>query len=71
MSLLRRSPSAAAYVPDAEQFLTTNDRTRSSITSTIMPCLGWLSSPAACAATSGTAPFDVAELLRAKATVYL
>jgi type IV secretion system protein VirD4 len=71
MSLLRRSPSAAAYVPDAEQFLTTNDRTRSSITSTIMPCLGWLSSPAACAATTGTAPFDVAELLRSKATVYL
>jgi hypothetical protein len=72
MSLLRRSPSAAAYVPDAEQFLTTNDRTRSSITSTIMPCLGWLSNPAACAAAStGTAPFDVAELLRSKATVYL
>jgi hypothetical protein len=71
MSLLRRSPSAAAYVPDAEQFLTTNDRTRSSITSTIMPCLGWLSSPAACAATTGTAPFDVAELLRSQATVYL
>jgi type IV secretion system protein VirD4 len=71
MSLLRRSPSAAAYVPDAEQFLTTNDRTRSSITSTIMPCLGWLSNPAACAATTGTAPFDVAQLLRAKATVYL
>jgi hypothetical protein len=36
-----------------------------------MPCLGWLSNPAACAATTGTAPFDVAELLRAKATVYL
>jgi hypothetical protein len=71
MSLLRRSPSAAAYVPDAEQFLTTNDRTRSSITSTIMPCLGWLSNPAAYAATTGAAPFDVAELLRSKATVYL
>jgi hypothetical protein len=71
MSLLRRSPSAAAYVPDAEQFLTTNDRTRSSITSTIMPCLGWLSNPVACAATTGTVPFDVAELLRSKATVYL
>ena len=36
-----------------------------------MPCLGWLSNPAACAATTGTAPFDVAQLLRARATVYL
>src|SRR5947209_1854908 len=58
-SLLRRSPSAAAYVPDAEQFLRTNDRTRSSITSTIMPVLGWLASPTACAAVAGGAGFDV------------
>ncbi|MGH3777971.1 MAG: type IV secretory system conjugative DNA transfer family protein [Pseudonocardiaceae bacterium] len=71
MRLLRRSPSAAAYVPDAEQFLTTNDRTRSSITSTIAPCLGWLANPDARAATTGTTPLDVAELLRSRATVYL
>ena len=32
------------------QFLTTNDRTRTSITSTIMPALGWLTIPAAAAA---------------------
>ncbi|MFN2497170.1 MAG: type IV secretory system conjugative DNA transfer family protein, partial [Pseudonocardiaceae bacterium] len=39
-SLLRRSPEPA-YVEDAAQFLTTNERTRTSITSTIMPALGW------------------------------
>ncbi|PZS39954.1 MAG: type IV secretion system protein VirD4 [Pseudonocardiales bacterium] len=71
MRLLRRSPSAAAYVPDAEQFLTTNDRTRSSITSTIAPCLGWLANPDARAAATGATPLDVVGLLRTGATVYL
>lgn len=71
LRLLRRSPSAASYVLDAEQFLTTNDKTRSSITSTIMPCLGWLASPAACAATTGAAPLDVARWLASRGTVYL
>jgi type IV secretion system protein VirD4 len=71
LRLLRRSPSAASYVPDAEQFLTTNDKTRSSITSTIMPCLGWLASPTACAATTGTAPLDVAGWLGSRGAVYL
>ncbi|MGH3628596.1 MAG: type IV secretory system conjugative DNA transfer family protein [Sciscionella sp.] len=69
-SLLRRSPEPA-YVEDTGQFLATNDRTRTSITSTIMPALGWLTSPAASAAASGATPFDVAELLRSRATVYL
>jgi type IV secretion system protein VirD4 len=32
---------------DVAQFIETNDRTRSSITSTIMPALGWLTSPTA------------------------
>ncbi|MGH4000650.1 MAG: type IV secretory system conjugative DNA transfer family protein, partial [Pseudonocardiaceae bacterium] len=64
MRLLRRSPSAAAYVPDAEQFLTTNDRTRSSITSTIAPCLGWLANPDARAAATGVTPLDVPQVLR-------
>jgi type IV secretion system protein VirD4 len=35
---------------DALQFVTTNDRTRSSITSTIMPALGWLNDPHAATA---------------------
>ncbi len=46
------------------QFVTTNDRTRTSITSTIMPALGWLTHPAAAAAAEpGATGFDVAELL--------
>ena len=68
--LLRRSPEPA-YAEDAAQFMTTNERTRTSITSTIMPALGWLTSPAASAAATGANPFDVAELLRSRATVYL
>ncbi|WP_308258959.1 type IV secretory system conjugative DNA transfer family protein [Pseudonocardia sp. H11422] len=69
-SLLRKSP-APEYVQDATQFVTTNDRTRTSITSTIMPALGWLTSPAASSAASGAHPFDVADLLDTCATVYL
>jgi hypothetical protein len=69
-SLLRKSPEES-YVTDATQFVTTNDRTRTSITSTIMPALGWLTSPAASAAASGAQPFDVGELIESRATVYL
>lgn len=71
LSLLRRSSSAGSYVPDAEQFLTTNDKTRSSITSTIMPALGWLANPTACAAATRAAPFDVVDWLRSRGTIYL
>ncbi len=73
-SLLRKSPEKALQ-EDARQFLTTNDRTQSSITSTIMPALGWLMHDAAAAAATGPrtggAGFDVAELLATRATVYL
>ena len=51
--LLRRS-SEPAFEPDARQFLTTNDRTRSSICATIMPALGWLTDPVAAAAAGQT-----------------
>ncbi|MBN9113654.1 MAG: type IV secretory system conjugative DNA transfer family protein [Pseudonocardia sp.] len=75
--LLRRSPEPA-FELDLGQFLSTNDRTRSSITSTIMPTLGWLTSPAACAAAGlsddpdrAGCPLDVAELLARNGTVYL
>jgi type IV secretory pathway TraG/TraD family ATPase VirD4 len=75
--LLRRSPEPA-FELDLGQFLATNDRTRSSITSTIMPALGWLTSPAACVAAGVVdepgrvgRPLDVAELLAANGTVYL
>jgi hypothetical protein len=68
--LLRRSPEAGMEA-DAEQFFATNDRTRSSISATIMPALRWLSDATAAAAASGDAGFDVAELLEQRQTVYL
>jgi hypothetical protein len=67
--LLRRAADPA-FEQDAMQFVATNDRTRTSITSTIMPALGWLTSPAAAAA-ARRGSFDVAELLDARATVFL
>ena len=70
-SLLRRSPEKA-FETDVAQFVSTNSRTRTSITSTVMPALGWLAHPAAAAAAQpGPAGFDVAELLATRATVYL
>jgi type IV secretion system protein VirD4 len=70
--LLRRSP-APAYEQDIAQFLHTNDKTQTSITASLMPALQWLNSPAACAAAHAGdgAAFDVAQLLREHATVYL
>lgn len=71
LALLRES-SQPSFAKDAEQFQTTNDKTQSSITSTVMPALGWLSSPAAVAAATTTgAPFDVAEFIRSRGTLYL
>lgn len=71
--LLRRS-TAAAVVADAEQFISTNERTRTSITSSIMPALAWLTDPAATAAgTSGPdrPALDIERLLVERGTVYL
>ncbi len=67
--LLRRAADPA-FEQDAMQFVAKNDRTRTSITSTMMPALGWLTSPAAAAAAE-PGGFDVAELLRSRATVFL
>jgi type IV secretory pathway TraG/TraD family ATPase VirD4 len=67
--LLRRSADPA-FGQDLAQFLATNDRTRTSITSTIMPALGWLTSPAASAAAE-PGGFDVRELLASRSTIYL
>jgi type IV secretory pathway TraG/TraD family ATPase VirD4 len=70
--LLRRSPDeTGAYATSAEQFLGTNDRTRSSITSSMRPALAWLTNSHARAAAAGGVEFDVAQLLRDRATVYL
>ena len=69
--LLRKSPEKA-FETDVAQFVSTNSRTRTSITSTVMPALAWLAHPAAAAAAQpGPAGFDVAELLASRATVYL
>ena len=70
-ALLRDSRSPA-FVKDALQFATTNDKTRSSITSTIMPALQWLASPDAVAATRvEDEPFDIDAFIRSRDTVYL
>lgn len=66
---LRHSPEPA-FELDAQQFLGTNERTRSSICSTIMPALGWLSDSTAAQAAAGGA-FDVEQLLDERGTVYL
>ncbi|PKV99583.1 type IV secretory system conjugative DNA transfer VirD4/TraG family protein [Amycolatopsis echigonensis] len=70
LRLLRRSPEPA-FEKAAQQFLTTNDRTRSSITTTIMPALGWLTDPNASAAAAPGGSFDVEQLLADRGTVYM
>jgi type IV secretion system protein VirD4 len=67
--LLRRS-SEPSYEADALQFLTTNERTRSSICATVMPALGWLTDPTAAAA-ARAGDFDLARLLAERGTVYM
>ncbi|GAA4757770.1 type IV secretory system conjugative DNA transfer family protein [Actinomycetospora chibensis] len=70
-ALLRRS-QVESFEKAAEQFVETNDRTRTSITNSIMPALGWLNHPDAAAAAAPTDQlFDVEELLSSRATVFL
>ena len=69
-ALLRRS-GVTAFEQDAMQFISTNERTRSSITSSVMPALGWLTHPAAAMAAEPGEGFDVARLLDERATVFL
>ncbi|MDX3003242.1 type IV secretory system conjugative DNA transfer family protein [Kribbella solani] len=67
-----RVANATGFEQQAMQFFTNNERTRSSISTTIMPALSWLSVPAAAAAAApGGAPFDVRRLLAETGTVYL
>ncbi|MEU8226163.1 type IV secretory system conjugative DNA transfer family protein [Kribbella sp. NPDC048915] len=67
-----RVANAAGFEQQAMQFFTNNERTRSSISTTIMPALSWLSVPtAAAAAAPGGVPFDVERLLAETGTVYL
>jgi type IV secretion system protein VirD4 len=67
--LLRRSVEPN-YETDALQFLNTNDRTRSSITATMMPALSWMTDPTA-EASARSGSFDVAQLLADRGTVYM
>ncbi|MGY4770311.1 type IV secretory system conjugative DNA transfer family protein (plasmid) [Kribbella sp. CWNU-51] len=67
-----RAANATGFEQQALQFFTNNERTRSSISTTIMPALSWLSVPtAAAAAAPGGVPFHVARLLAETGTVYL
>lgn len=69
--LLGRSSQARAFTADMKQFIGTNERTQTSITSSIMPALGWLTNPASAAAAAPGFALDVGELLNLRATVYL
>jgi type IV secretory pathway TraG/TraD family ATPase VirD4 len=68
--LLQASP-IPSFRPAVDQFIGLNPTTRSSITTGILPALQWLHSPAAVASTKGGTPFNVADLVLGKGTVYL
>lgn len=71
MKLLDKS-TQVAFSTDVQQFVGTNQKTRTSITSTIMPALGWLMNPAAvAAATPSSQSLDVEDLLQSRGTIYL
>lgn len=71
---LLRSSSSKTVIEDARQFLENNPRTRSSITTSIMPALRWLQFPIArrAAGLEGEPrPFQMGMLLDATATLYV
>src|SRR5262249_34306170 len=68
--LLRRSPSPS-FESEALRFFDTNDRTRSSITTTISPALSWLRSDVARDAARPGESIDVRQMLADRGTVYL
>src|SRR5689334_1625751 len=74
LSLLTDSPERGFHNA-VVQFLGTNERTRSSITTTISPALQWLmhkpAREAAWPVSEGGNPFNVATLLAQRATVYM
>ncbi|MDN5750569.1 MAG: TraM recognition domain-containing protein, partial [Pseudonocardia sp.] len=75
IGLLRTKSPEQAFVASITQFIGTNSKTRTSITSTIGPALGWLTHgparEAAAPIAAGGVPFDVAALLASRATVYM
>lgn len=70
---LRTSPESLAMQSAAIQFFTTNDKTKTSITTTMMPALRWLLDPraAALADVVGGEEFDVKEFIAQRGTMYL
>jgi type IV secretory pathway TraG/TraD family ATPase VirD4 len=69
MSLIRRSDQAT-FADDVYQFVTLNDKSRSSITMTMTPALQWLNSPAAEATTRGK-QLDVEAFIKGRGTIYM
>lgn len=67
---LRLSPEPT-FLAEAVQFARSHDGPRTSITTTIMPALMWLTRPAAVMATAVGTQFDIQNLLDTKAAVYL
>lgn len=67
---LKRSPMPGNAVEIA-QFIGTNERTRTSITSTIALALGWLTSPSARDAATAGLSLDVEDLLATRGTIYM
>ncbi|MBO0811207.1 MAG: type IV secretory system conjugative DNA transfer family protein [Microlunatus sp.] len=70
LRVLRRSPSPA-FEAQALQFFDNNDRTRSSITTTILPALAWLTSDVARDAARPGESINVTQLLAERGTLYL
>jgi type IV secretion system protein VirD4 len=74
IKLLRRSPVRRAMVDHALQFLDNNDRTRSSITTSMVQALRWLQAPHARAAAGlegDRRPFTVDALLSGRHSLYV
>lgn len=72
-AILADAPESLSVRHSVRQFFGTNDRTRTSIVTTIMPALAWLANPKAAAI--GDSPeedqLDVDDMLDSCATVYL
>jgi type IV secretion system protein VirD4 len=70
---LDRSPEKEIWKDIAAQFFTMNDRTKTSVTTTLLPALAWMSDSRA-SAVAEVAPgdaIDIRELLRTRATIYM
>ncbi len=75
LSMMPNSPATRAVRFDARQFFEMNDRTQTSITTTMMPALQWLTDTSAAGIgdvdPTGDDVFDVSTFLHEKATLYL